>query len=294
MKKIISLILVFVMLFALCSCDNFDNDNNIENETTDNIEETTQIPDDIATDADTTVGPDPDVDVSVTTDKDTEEVTDTEDISDVITEDAPDTEPVTTDTEKAPDAESDIDDEPDNHVKFTFGKVNGNTYYSDFLGLTMKVPDGWRYYSEEEILQINEFALDCTDEDFAEKIENSAILYDMMATNLYDGASVNVLLEKVSAVQISLINLQSIIESQFDVLKSTMENMGYSDVDVSYQKLIVDGKEFNGLCVSAKLYGLDFKTKSIIFINGNYLVNISASAFGADGADTILSWIDFN
>ena len=52
----------------------------------------------------------------------------------------------------------------------------------------------------------------------------------MMATNLAEGGSISINMEKLSALQILSLDIKKTLEAQIPTIKSTYENIGYTDV----------------------------------------------------------------
>ena len=77
-------------------------------------------------------------------------------------------------------------------LKFSLGSVVSNTYNNDFLGLSCTLPSEWTFYSEAEILKINNIAGEFYDEDVKKKLENAKVIYDMYAVIAEKGYNINV------------------------------------------------------------------------------------------------------
>ena len=191
------------------------------------------------------------------------------------------------------DPESETEPEAETEPQFAFGSFTGNRYHSDFLGLTVNLADEWRFYSEEEILEINNLTMDYYDEEAAAIIENATLIYDMYAVNEYTGSSTTVILEKLSALQIVALDYKTTIEAQFDTLRSTFENMGYSDVEMEYKKITVDGEEIDGFELVADIMGIKYYSTTLMFRRGSYLISISVNSFEEGGTQEILAGFDF-
>lgn len=171
---------------------------------------------------------------------------------------------------------------------FSFGKSTGSTYRNDFLGLTFQAPAGWEFYSDQQILETNNLVGEVLDEEAAKQMENATIIYDMFVNNATEGSSANVNLEKLNVLQIAALDIKQTLEAQIDTIKSTYENMGYSDAQVVYEKFTVDGKEFDGLRITAKIQDIDFYCTVFTFRKGSYLANVTASSLQTDKTADIL------
>lgn len=177
-----------------------------------------------------------------------------------------------------------------NEPEFSLGKSANNTYNNAFLGLSCTLPGEWVFYTDEQILELNNIVGDVIDEDTAELLENASIIYDMNASYDAEGCSTNVNLEKLNAVQLISLDIRQTLEAQIEAIQSAYENMGYTDTHVEYQKVTVDGKEFDGLRLTANAQGVAFYVTIFTFRKGSYLANVSVSSFGTDKTDTILRY----
>lgn len=178
--------------------------------------------------------------------------------------------------------------------EFSMGKSENGVYKNDFLGLTCTVPAGWEFYTDEQILEMNNITADYYDEDFAQQIQNAAIIYDMFVINSADSSNINVNLEKLNPLQMLTIDIQQVLENQIDTIKSTYENMGYADPQVQYGKVTVDGKELDGLYITATIQGVSMYQTTFAFPKGSYLANVSITTIQTDKTQEILSYFSFN
>ena len=145
--------------------------------------------------------------------------------------------------------------------------------------MSFELPLGWVFYSEEQIMQLNNFAFDYFDENALEMIQNATIVYDMYAVSQTSGGNVNANLEKIDASLIEKLDLKQTLESQFGVVENAYKNMGASEFSIQYEKITVDGKEFDGMSLSAKISGRTYYTKCFVYKNGTYLVNVTSGAY---------------
>ena len=175
--------------------------------------------------------------------------------------------------------------------EFSLGDTTGSTYTNDFLGISCTLPEGWVFYTDEQMKELNNLVGDYMDEEVAEQLKNATIIYDIIAQNTTDGSSINVAMEKLNVIQIVSLDVKKALEAQIDGIKSTYANIGYTDVQVEYQKLTVDGKEFDSLKIQAKLQGLDFTGVLFAFPKGDYLANVTVCSLSADTVNSILDSI---
>lgn len=177
----------------------------------------------------------------------------------------------------------------DKEPEFSLGKASGSTYTNEFLGVEFALPAGWEFYTEKQILELNNLVGEYLDEDAAERLKNAAIIYDMYAHCPANGNNVNINLEKLSAAQLVKLNIKEVLESQIDTMTTAFKNMGLSDIKIEYQKVTVDGKEFDGLTIVAKAPGVDLFETVFTFRQGNYLANIAVCSTQTNTTASILS-----
>ena len=177
-------------------------------------------------------------------------------------------------------------DEPE----FELGKSENNIYNNNFLGLSCTLPKEWIFYTDEQMLEINNIVGEIVDDKVAEQLQKANVFYDMFATVPAEGSSINVTMEKLNILQATALNIKATLEAQIGTLKSTYENMGYTDVNISYQKITVDNKEFDSLKIIAKVQGISFYTTMFAFKKSNYMANVSIGSLQADEIQAILSY----
>ncbi len=172
---------------------------------------------------------------------------------------------------------------------FSLGKIENNTYSNAFSGISCVLPEGWVFYTEKQILEMNNLTGEFLDEDVAEAIKNAAIVYDMVANCQADGSNMNINFEKIDEEQKN-VDIKQVLESQVDTIKSSFQNMGYTDIYVVYQKISVSGKNFDALKITSKIQGIDYYATVFCFQKENYLTNVSVGSLYTDKNDTILSY----
>ena len=186
---------------------------------------------------------------------------------------------------QTPDQSADI---TQGEAEFSLGKTANNTYNNDFLGISCTLPSEWEFYTDKQILEINNMVDDVLDEKTTEALKEADVVYDMYANCASDGSSININLEKFNVIQILALDLKQTLESQIDVIKQSYQNMGYTDINVNYQKTTVDSKEFDSLKLTAKIEGIDFYGTIFSFKKSNYMANVTVCSLLTDTTDTIL------
>ncbi len=180
--------------------------------------------------------------------------------------------------------------EEQSEPEFSLGKSENNTYNNEFLGLSCTLPSEFVFFTDKQILELNNMVGDVIDEDVAKQLESANIIYDMYAVNQAAGDSINVNLEKLSAAQIITLDIKKNLEAQIETIKSSFQNMGYTDIDVAYKKITIDGKEFDSLTIFAKVQGIPYYSTVFTFRKSNYLANVTFGSLQTDKTDTFVGY----
>ena len=174
--------------------------------------------------------------------------------------------------------------------EFSLGKATGNTYKNDFLGISCTLTDGWAFFTDEQIRELNNLASDYMDEDVAEQLKNADVVYDMYAQNQAAGANMNINMQKLNVAQLVGLDIKTVLESQIGAIKSTYENMGCTDIQAVYQKVKVDGKDFDALRITGKMQGMDIYVLCFSFLRSNYLATVSLFSMQTDKIGDMLDY----
>ena len=179
---------------------------------------------------------------------------------------------------------------PTTEPEFSLGKTESNRYYNDYFGISCALPADWVFYTDEEILELNNITMDSFDGDVAEALKNATIIYDMFAQNPNDFSSTNINMEKLSALQMLYLDLKSNVETLLPILEESYANMGYTNIQTSYTKVTVDGKEYDGMKIFAQIQGINAYSISFCYKKASYLVNVNVTTFFTDETSTLLSY----
>ena len=173
---------------------------------------------------------------------------------------------------------------------FYLGTIENNHYYNILFGVSCTLPSDWAFYTDEEMKELNNLTMDMFDGDIAEALKNATIIYDMFAQDSYGFSSTNVNMEKLAPMQFVMLNLKENIESMLPALEQSYANMGYTNIQSAYTKVTVDGKEYDGMKVSAQIQDINIYSISFCYKRAYYLVNVNVTSFITDETDTLLSY----
>lgn len=152
--------------------------------------------------------------------------------------------------------------------EFPKGEWNNGVYENKFLGLKFKLPDGWKYSSDEEIAKNLNNGLELLNEDQREKVEEAletkGVFY-LQANDLTTNNNVQVFTEKVPTG----ISEEAYLE-QVSKQLSALENVNYNIGEIAKEK--VTNKEYTTLQVEVPEYNV--LQKYFIYKKDNYIVGI--------------------
>lgn len=152
--------------------------------------------------------------------------------------------------------------------KFPKGEWNNGVYENKFLGLKFKLPDGWKYSSDEEIAKNLNNGLELLNEDQREKVEEAletkGVFY-LQANDLTTNNNVQGFTEKVPTG----ISEEAYLE-QVSKQLSALENVNYNIGEIAKEK--VTNKEYTTLQVEVPEYNV--LQKYFIYEKDNYIVGI--------------------
>ncbi len=141
-----------------------------------------------------------------------------------------------------------VNDVVDNIVEeankeITRGVINGNSYTSEYSGISFTKPDAWTYSSDEELAALISVSADqLNTTNFAKSVAEMGTVYDMMATDPATGSNVMVLYENLKITNAG--NALSAKE-YLDVLKTQLPTQSGMDYNFMAEETVtLNGNEY--------------------------------------------------
>lgn len=180
-------------------------------------------------------------------------------------------------------------------AELSLGVSNGNVYESEFIGIGYHLDEGWSFYNDEQIRELNNATADLAGEEYQELMSNAEVVYDMFAIDADGLNNVNVNLEKKNPVQILAMDLSEVYENTMTVLGSTYENMGGTNFAYEVSNVDVAGEELVAAYVSVDIN--EVPVYQILFMKkcNGYLANVSVTTYFEDTTAQLLEnfyWLD--
>ena len=172
---------------------------------------------------------------------------------------------------------------------FKLGSTEGSTYENEFLGLGFNIPDGWGFYDEKQIAELNGWAAEHMDPEDVESMENAEGFYDLFTHAPDQTASANIVFQKGTITQVATTDLEEFAEEVLDGVEETYESMGYDPLEDEVEKITVDGKKYHGYRLVTDINGSSYYQVGFFIKKGSYLVTVS---LGANSEEKLQSIID--
>ena len=170
--------------------------------------------------------------------------------------------------------------------KFERGVVEGQTYTSQFLGLTCTAPAEYTYLNDQEIAQLNDLAAEAVDSEelvkqMRESLENGNQVQDMYLMTADGLQTVNVMLVKVSAKG-AAVDMAAFADMGKDQVVSAYQSMGMTDVEASRETVTFMGQQYEGICTSATYTDVPVTTVQVCMQVGDYVCVITFTSYVED------------
>ena len=170
--------------------------------------------------------------------------------------------------------------------KFERGVVEGQTYTSQFLGLTCTAPAEYTYLNDQEIAQLNDLTADVVDSEelvkqMRESLENGNQVQDMYLMTADGLQTINVMLVKVSAKG-ATVDMAAFADMGKDQVVSAYQSMGMTDVEASRETVTFMGQQYEGICTSATYTDVPVTTVQVCMQVGDYVCVITFTSYVED------------
>lgn len=177
---------------------------------------------------------------------------------------------------------------------FEVGTVVNGEYTNATLGIGCKLDDSWVFKTEEEIAALNSISDEYLDEAAKEQIrksyESGRSITDMYAQQESTDDVITVSAQDLFTTA-SLYSVDQYIEANIDPIKSTLEQMGYSNIEVQVIDYTCAGNSGKALQICADISETDMKFYELCFVfkNGNVFTMISAGSITEGRCEELLS-----
>lgn len=172
--------------------------------------------------------------------------------------------------------------------EFSMGKTEDLVYENKFIGIGCTLENNWHFYSDEEIMELNNYTADVAGEEFEEIMQNADLIYDMYAISDNQLDNINVNLEKMSKLRLGSLIIEDELEKGIPVLEDAFKNMGYSNFQAELDTVSIEGEELTCLYTSAEIDGLKMYQKIFPIKCNGYLATITVTTYEENTVDSIM------
>ncbi len=181
------------------------------------------------------------------------------------------------------------DDSQKEKKDYTAGVVVGNTYTSEFAGITCTLGESWTFLSQDEIAQITGVASDLTtDEKLKESLNSGATIYEMYAMDS-DSTSLNITVGDLGVIYGSVLEVKDYASSAADQMPSALESIGMTDVTSKLTTVDFAGQQQTAIAVTASFQGIQMYEVLVCLKQGNYIYNVTVCSYGSDRTAEVLA-----
>lgn len=169
------------------------------------------------------------------------------------------------------------------------GEVSESTYWNDQLSIGFELASSdWYFYSEEEILEVNQIAGDMLGDDFQKALDSLNNYTAMFAGNSVTGENVNITVEKLSGLNALIISEESYMQLGVKGLEEALKQMGVEDFTSSSEDFTIDGETHPGSRITYTLQGVPIYQIVVIIKTDGKMLNLTVTTMQADACDDIL------
>lgn len=177
--------------------------------------------------------------------------------------------------------------------KFNFGSTQDNTYWNETLKIGCTLDENWYFLNEEEILQANSMTAEKLDGKLAEMVKEGGSMIDMFAQNLETGATVNLVVERLSVVNSLVIDEKKYLDISQPTLDEAMVQMGIEDVEITQESMDFLGQEHQSIVITGSFNGVPVCETMVVVKSGRNMTIITVfSAVDGEVEEVLASFFD--
>lgn len=177
----------------------------------------------------------------------------------------------------------------DDSAELSLGTSANNTYENKFLGIGCKLDSDWTFYTDDEILEMNNMTKDLVGDEYAEVMESAQTLYDMYASTSDSMQTVNINIENLGLVYGTVLDEDAYIDAALESVKGVLESMGFENVTVKKTTVTFAGETRGAIAVAGEVSDVKFYEKLVCIKVGKYMACVTVASYIDDSTDEVLS-----
>lgn len=167
--------------------------------------------------------------------------------------------------------------------------AEGNSYWNEEVQLGCTLGENWYFFTDEELAAQNGLTAEQMGEGYSKLVEESGSLMVMMAVDTQTGASVNLTLQPLSALESKVIGEAYYAKMSAPSLKEALLQMGSEDVEATVGELEFMGSTHPCIRIAAAIRGMDFFETLAIYKAGDTVCIVTAASYGEDTTEAALA-----
>lgn len=167
--------------------------------------------------------------------------------------------------------------------------AEGNDYWNEEVQLGCTLGDNWYFFTDEELAAQNGLTAEQMGEDYTKLVEESGSLMVMMAVDTQTGASVNLTLQPLSALESKVVGEAYYAKMSAPSLKEALLQMGFENVEATVGELEFMGSTHPCIRIAAVIQEMDFFETLAIYKAGDTVCIVTAASYGEDTTQAALA-----
>lgn len=176
---------------------------------------------------------------------------------------------------------------------FQRGTVEGQTYTSEFLGLTCEAPEDFSYLSDEEIARLNDITLEsmtneALSEEMRQQLEDGSQVQDMYLMTEDGRYWISITIDQLEN---SDIDMDAFIASGVTQAESAYQSIdGMEDVASTAQTVTFMGGQYSGIITTAAYNGFPVCSLQVCIPLEQYICAITFTSYVEDRTDEMMTF----
>ena len=170
--------------------------------------------------------------------------------------------------------------------------MEGNTYTNEFFGVKFVAPNGYTYYDDAKMAELNAaVGATLTDETLVKALENGVAYFDMACASA-SGSNVNATIEHGGITGASALTPEQYIATAKESLVAQLKGSGaeVKSIDTTTFKS-ADGKDLASMKLQLDVQGTTLYEQVVCLKAGDYFMNITATSPNEADLETLLNGV---
>ena len=173
------------------------------------------------------------------------------------------------------------------------GVMGDDGYTNEYFGVGMELPEGWTFFSDEELAQMLDVTLKVIDDEkltemMTAALEDAGAVTNMAAKDKLGMKNVNMRLTKVEDKILLALSEEDILRYSIDTVKDMLESAGYEDLELEIGETEFAGENKSILYITGKLYDLPVYQGEVLLMGEEYYAILTFTSVMDDALDEVI------